>query len=80
MKGRIALMRHSQLVRTCVFSLILGLVCLASGCGERSGSDTPSTSKELPKHAQSLKEQMQKRTATQKGAQGKGLRSGRAGR
>ncbi len=75
MKGRMALTRHSQLVRTCVFSLVLGLVCLAGGCGAPSGSEPTSTTKELPKHAQSLKEQMQKRTAEKKAAQGKGLRS-----
>ncbi len=80
MMGRIALMRHSQLVRAWVCSLVLGLQCLASGCGAPSGSEPASTSKELPKHAQSLKEQMQKRTTAKKGAQGKGLRSGPAGR
>jgi hypothetical protein len=77
MKQRIALMRHSQLIRACVGSLVLGL---AGGCGTPSDSGTTSTSKELPKHAQSLKAQMQERAAAKKGAPGKGLRKGPAGR
>jgi hypothetical protein len=78
MKGRFALMRRPQFIRAVVSSLVLSLGCLAGGCGAGSGSGAPSG--EMPVAGKNLQEHMKKRAAMQKGAQGKGQRSGPTGR
>ena len=70
MNGRMALMRHSRLIRMGVYLLLMSLGCLSIGCGGTPGSDAKSSSKELPPSAKGLQEHMKKR-ATQIGGVGK---------
>src|SRR5438105_3973614 len=61
MKDHRAFMRHPHLIGAAGCSLVLGLVCLAGGCGAGPGSEA--ASQEKAKYAQGLKEQFQKRGA-----------------
>jgi hypothetical protein len=58
MKGRIALQCHPRLIQAVIFSFVLSLECLGGGCGAQSGSETASTTKELPPSAKGLQEHM----------------------
>jgi len=74
MKDRIARIRHDRFIRPMIDSLVLGLGCLAGGCGGTPSTDTPST--EVPAGIKNMQENMKSQAALQKAAQGKGQRPG----
>jgi hypothetical protein len=69
MKDRIVLIRPHLLIQVIIGSLVLGLGCMAGGCGAKSASDAAPA--KVPDSAKSLQEYMKKQTAMKKHAPGK---------
>jgi hypothetical protein len=77
MKDRIGHKGQDLFMPSMALSLVLSLLCLASGCGAKPGADTASS--EMPESAKNLRDHMKQQAAAQKGAMGKGQRPVRRG-
>jgi hypothetical protein len=71
---------HSRFIRVIVFSLVLALGYLTSGCGAGGSGSDAASKEEMPESAKKLQEMLKKRPALQKGPPGKLGRGGPAGK
>ncbi len=78
MRDCIAPARHALFKRIAVPSLVLSLGCLIGGCGAQPAADTSSS--EVPKGVENMKDVIKKQVAAQKAAMGKGQRPRSAGK
>jgi hypothetical protein len=77
MNDRIALIRQDPPTRVMIYSLVLGLGCLAGGCGGEPSADTAPS--EVPAGIKGMKENLKSQIQLQKGAKGKRQPSGAPG-